>query len=168
MPKGRPRKGSTSQKEPKQKRPVGAPTKYKPEHCQVVIDVMRTGQSLVAVAAKIGVSRKILKDWQHRHPEFRAACDAGKALAQRWWEDLAGQVASGECAEHPVYHRANANMIQFLMSRRFSDYYAKNRQIIQEEPQKVKDSIAEMSKEERLAAIKRYKIIIETLEGDDD
>jgi len=59
-------------------------------------------------------------------------------------------------------------MIQFLMSRRFSDYYAKNRQIIQEEPQKVKDSIAEMSAEERLAAIKRYKMIIETLENDDD
>jgi len=167
MPRGRPKKGSTN-KEPQPKRPIGAPTKYKPEYCQTVIDVMKNGESLIAVAAKIGVSRKILTDWQHRHVEFRVACDAGKALAQRWWEDLAGQVASGECAEHPVYHRANANMIQFLMSRRFSDYYAKNRQIIQEEPTKVKDQIAEMSKEERLAAIKRYKMIIETLESDDD
>lgn len=173
MPRGRP-KGST-QKKPSQKkeetpkRKPGAPTKYKPEYCATVVDVMKDGSSLIAVAAKIGVSRKILTDWQHRHPEFRVACDAGKALSQKWWEQLATSVATGECMEHPVYHRSNANMIQFLMSRRFSDYYAKNRQIIQDEPQAaVKDKIAEMSREERLEAIKRYKLIIETLESEDD
>jgi len=144
----------------------GRPTKYRKKHCQTVIAVMAEGKSLVAVAKEIGVSRKILNDWMIRHEEFREACNIGKDLSQEWWEKLAVLVATGRHNETP-YKKANHGMIQFLMSRRFPDYYQKNQNYNEEKTEQVKDSIAEMSKEERLAAIKRYKMIIETLEGED-
>lgn len=104
---------------------VGRPSKYQKKYCDLVIEIMREGKSLVAVAAEIGVSRKILNDWQVRYPDFREACDVGKALSQAWWEKLATMVAVG--AHHNTrYAKANYGMIQFLISRRFPDYYAKS------------------------------------------
>lgn len=146
---------------------VGRPSKYKKRFCKTVIEMMAEGKSLAAVAKEIGVSRKILNDWMIRHEEFREACNIGKDAAQEWWEKLAVLVATGRHDETP-YKKANHGMIQFLMSRRFPDYYQKNQNYNEEKTEQVKDSIAEMSKEERLAAIKRYKMIIETLEGEDD
>ena len=148
--------------------PAGRPTKYRKKHCHTVIAVMKEGKSLVAVAKEIGVSRKILNDWQLRYPEFREACNIGKDLAQEWWERLAVLVATGK-HDKTAYKKANHGMIQFLMSRRFSDYYQKNQNYNRDETlEQAKDPISEMTKEERLEAIKRYKIIIETLEGQDD
>jgi len=145
----------------------GRPSKYKKKYCETVVDIMREGKSLVAVAKEIGVSRKILNDWQKRYPEFREACDVGKDAAQYWWESLAAMVATGQ-HDKTAYKKANHGMIQFLMARRFQDYYQKNQNYIEEKVEEAKDPIAEMSKEERIAVIKRYKMIIETLEGEDE
>jgi hypothetical protein len=145
----------------------GRPTKYKEEYCQLIRNFMSGGMSIAACAAEIGVSRKILNDWANRHPNFRVACDAGKEDAQRWWEALAMGVATGANATHDVYKKANHGMIMFMMSRRFPDYYAKNRQITEDGNQSKLEEMAALTREERLILIGRYKQMIDELERDE-
>lgn len=114
----------------KPKKKMGRPSKYKPEYCQTVIDIMSQGKSMAAVAAEIGVGVNRLTGWCEDHEEFRKACDAGRALALRWWENLATMVATGQHEKHEVFKKANAGMIMFLMSRRFQEYYNKSAALI--------------------------------------
>jgi len=68
--------------------PVGRPTKYKPEYCQMVVDHMAEGASLTSFAADIDVSRSTITEWADNHPEFSAAVKKGKAKCAAWWERL--------------------------------------------------------------------------------
>lgn len=111
----------------------GRPSSYKPEYCDLVIELMSKGASIAAVAAELKVARAQIFKWGEEYPEFRSACDAGKELAQQWWEKLAGGVASGAASTHAVHKKANHGMIMFLMSRRFPDYYAKNQSDIRQQ-----------------------------------
>lgn len=75
-----------TKKERKDKHPAGRPSKYKPEHCQLALDLMRKGYSKVAVAAEIGINRSNLFQWIEEIPEFRDAIKQGELLSQAWWE----------------------------------------------------------------------------------
>lgn len=112
---------------------AGRPTKYKKEYCEQVIEYMRKGKSLTSFAAFIGTHRQVVYGWMNRHPAFKDACKVAQELSQEWWEDFAMQAATGRlhgAAYKGKYERHNPNMIQFMMSRRFKDYYATNRQQI--------------------------------------
>ena len=111
----------------------GRPSTYKEEYAELVLDLMSKGQSLASCAAEIGVSQVVLFQWREIHPNFNSACEIGKVLAQQWCERLATGIATGAAASHAVYKRANYGMVQFMMSRRFPDYYAKNRALLEEE-----------------------------------
>lgn len=111
----------------------GRPSKYRPEYCELVIELMSKGNSIAAVCAELKVPRKTLLEWAENNDEFRKACEAGKELSQKWWEHLAGGVASGAASTHAVYKKANHGMIMFMMSRRFPDYYAKNQSDIRQQ-----------------------------------
>lgn len=65
--------------------PVGRPTKYKPEYCQAVIEVMREGVSLTAFAGSIGVARSSINEWIDKFPEFSEAVNVGKAACAAWY-----------------------------------------------------------------------------------
>lgn len=67
----------------------GRPTLYDPAYCEVVVDTMREGKSLMSVAAKLGVSRATLNVWGEAHPEFLDAVARGKALCAEKWEEIA-------------------------------------------------------------------------------
>lgn len=107
---------------------VGRPTKYKPEYCEKVIEHMRLGKSLTSFAASIGSYRELLYDWQKANPEFLHACKTAQELSQEWWEEFAMQAATGRIYDEThkgKYDKHNPNMIQFMMSRRFKDFYQK-------------------------------------------
>lgn len=53
-----------------EKQPVGRPTKYKPEYCQQIIDVMAKGFSITAFAGSIRVSRQSIYEWAEVYPDF--------------------------------------------------------------------------------------------------
>jgi transposase-like protein len=107
------------------KKKMGRPSTYKPEYCQIVIEIMSRGESMAAVGAELGVGRSVLMKWREDHHDFLEACETGQALAQKWWEKLAMSVATGHASTHEVYKKANYGMIMFMMSRRFPDYYNK-------------------------------------------
>lgn len=78
-----------------EKRPVGRPTKYKPEYCEAVVEHMREGASLTSFAAEIGVARSTIEEWASVHPDFSGAVKRGKAVCAAWWEKLGRNGAQG-------------------------------------------------------------------------
>ena len=79
----------------KVKRPVGRPSKYRPEYCDMVVDHMSEGASLTSFAAEIDVSRETISEWTRVHPEFSVAVKKGKAKCAAWWERLGRTGAMG-------------------------------------------------------------------------
>jgi len=76
-------------KEVKEKRPVGRPTKYKPEYCERVIEMAREGRGWADYAASFEVDRASLYDWADNYEDFSTALKRAKVLEQQWWEDQA-------------------------------------------------------------------------------
>ena len=70
-------------------RPIGRPSKYKPEYCAAIVAHMSEGASATSFAAEIGVSRSTITEWAGEHPEFSAAVTRGKAKCAAWWERVA-------------------------------------------------------------------------------
>lgn len=81
-----PTKKSAKKKEPSK---MGAPTKYKPEFCQLAIDMLSEGFSLYAVAAECNVSLQTILNWQDEHQDFFESIKIGKAKSAIWWEKRA-------------------------------------------------------------------------------
>lgn len=79
----------------KVKRPVGRPSKYRPEYCDMVVEHMSEGASLTSFAAEIDVSRETISEWSRVHPEFSVAVKKGKAKCSAWWERLGRTGAMG-------------------------------------------------------------------------
>lgn len=69
--------------------PAGRPTDYRAEFCERVIELGREGKSHAQIAAELGCSRRVLYDWQDKHPEFLHAIMEARDLAQAWFENVA-------------------------------------------------------------------------------
>ena len=59
--------------------PAGRPTKYEPEFCEQLIELMGEGLSLTAFAGEIGVARSTINEWIGAQPEFSEAVKIGQA-----------------------------------------------------------------------------------------
>lgn len=64
----------------------GRPTDYDPSLCETLPDMFREGQSIVEVAAELGISRDTIYEWAKQHKEFSDALTRGRDLSQAWWE----------------------------------------------------------------------------------
>ena len=70
----------------KEKRPVGRPTKYKPEYCEQLVEHMSKGFSYTTFGAVIDVSLECLYEWERVHPEFSEAKKRAFQKCQLHWE----------------------------------------------------------------------------------
>lgn len=77
------------------RRRPGRPTLYRPAIGQQLIDAMATGLSLEAAAAQIGLSPRVVFDWQQKYPEFLQAVQEGRQRALLFWERRAIALAEG-------------------------------------------------------------------------
>ena len=59
---------------------------YRASYCEEIVDFLKDGYSLAAFAGHIGVSRKRIRDWADRHPDFAEAVQRAKAKSALWWE----------------------------------------------------------------------------------
>jgi len=66
--------------------PVGRPTKYKQEMCDIVIECGKEGKTLAEMATAIDVDRATVNDWMENNQEFSRAVKHGLGNAQAWWE----------------------------------------------------------------------------------
>jgi transposase len=95
---------------------AGRPTDYKPEYCKRVIELGKTGASIVEMAAEIGVDRKTLETaWPAAFPEFLQAFTQAKQFSQVWWE----KVGREGMFESPGGGKINATIWSRSMAARF-------------------------------------------------
>lgn len=73
----------------------GRPTRYSKEISDALVKAMATGLSLEAAAASIGISARVVFDWQNRHPEFLQSVQEGRQQALLFWERKAIAMAEG-------------------------------------------------------------------------
>ena len=65
---------------------VGRPTKYKPEMCKTVIDLMKDGASLDEVRGELDISKDTLYRWKEDYEDFSDSIKRGVRMSQAWWE----------------------------------------------------------------------------------
>lgn len=103
----------------KEKRPVGRPSKYKPEFCERVIELAKEGAGWAEYAAEFGVDRPTLYDWAAAHEEFSTALTRAKVLEQAWFER--------EGRLNLKNREFNANLWGKSVSARFREDYTERR-----------------------------------------
>jgi hypothetical protein len=105
--------------------PVGRPTMYRPEYCQMLIDHMKNGQSFETFGAKIGASWRTCYLWADTHEEFLQAKEIGKTFLLDVYEQAGRNLALGLVPPPPVDEngrptamvtRGNARMAMFMMA----------------------------------------------------
>lgn len=74
----------------------GQPTKYKDEHCQLVIELMSEGASKAEVCLELKCSFQTFLTWQEVHPEFLEAVKRGLHLSKGMWEKMGRKAAFGQ------------------------------------------------------------------------
>lgn len=99
--------------------PVGRPTDYSPDLCEVVVTLGLEGKSRAQMAAHIGVTRSTIANWEKKFPEFLAAMERAGDYAMCWWEDQ-GQngIWAGKAFNTPAWSRS--------MAARFPNDYREN------------------------------------------
>lgn len=70
----------------KTRKTTGRPSKYKPEMCDQVIELMKEGASLVEVAAELGICKDTVHEWKKTNDEFSDSIKRGVQLSAAWWE----------------------------------------------------------------------------------
>jgi len=101
------------------KRPVGRPSKYKPEYCEKIIELAKTGAGMVEWALACGIDRPTLYYWGEEHPEFLTALSHAKLEEQAWWE----QAGRGGM----YMDKFNALVWKTSMQARFRDDYTERK-----------------------------------------
>jgi hypothetical protein len=99
----------------RKKNPVGRPTKYFPEHCQLVIDLGLGGASKAQTARELHVCIDTLYEWAKVHAEFSEALTYAHDMAMAWWEDKAQAGIDVQGFNGGLWGR--------VMSARFPDHY---------------------------------------------
>ena len=104
---------------PKEKRPVGRPSLYRPEYCEKVIELGKEGCSPAEIASHFDVDRVTLRNWADDNPEFFTALTRAKIHEQAWWERAgkAGMIAD----------KFNAAVWTKSVSARFREDYTEKR-----------------------------------------
>jgi hypothetical protein len=96
--------------------PVGRPTKYKKEYCDMLIGHMKSGLSYETFGASIDVDRATVYNWEKSNPEFLDAKKRAFDQCQLYWEKAgnAGLYMGGK--DNPF----NATVWIFNMKNRFN------------------------------------------------
>jgi transposase-like protein len=95
--------------------------KYDKKLCKIAEDVLIGGESLAAVCAELNITRSTLYEWRDTHPEFAQALERGLQKAQREWEKIGQDGASGKI------ERFNAAALIFTLKNRFRADYAEDK-----------------------------------------
>lgn len=104
----------------KVKRPVGRPTKYKPEYCERIIELGKEGYSHAEIAADLEVDKASLYDWAAAHEEFSTALRAAKTYEQAWFER--------EARSNMKNRDFNANLWYRSAASRFREDYTERKE----------------------------------------
>jgi len=94
---------------------------YKPEYCEIVVEILATGRSLASVCADLGCCRSTLYKWRDDFPDFAKALNFGVQKAQSNWESIGRDGITGD---NPDF---SATPWIFTMKSRFREDYAEKK-----------------------------------------
>jgi len=80
---------ATPKKKPEDLLKVGRPSGYRPEFCELVLDLGKKGKSFTQMAVATGYTKASLHGWRDQYPEFATALARAVELSQQWWEEKA-------------------------------------------------------------------------------
>lgn len=87
---------------------MGAPPKYKPEFCDVVIELGKQGKSITQMACSINVVKQTLYNWMDEYPDFLDAITRARQESQNWWESKGQDSLDNQNFQSSVYNRSMA------------------------------------------------------------
>jgi hypothetical protein len=89
--------------------PAGRPSDYRPEHCDLVLELGAQGFSVVEMAAHIGVARATIEtNWPAANPAFLEAFTRARELSQAWWETQGRTNLTADKFQANLYGRSMA------------------------------------------------------------
>lgn len=100
----------------KEKLPQGRPSIYDEKYCDMIVEAMKDGKSMLSFAASIGVARSTLNHWIDTRPDFAAAVDRAKTAQAAWWETQLCETASGKAkgdARLIIFGLSNAGALEW-------------------------------------------------------
>jgi hypothetical protein len=104
----------------KEKRPVGRPSLYLPEHCEAVIALGKQGKSITQIAAKLDLDKATLLRWREEKAEFNTAMSRALTYSQEWWENEAQLGLKDRNFNAAIWHKSVVS--------RFREDYAEKRE----------------------------------------
>lgn len=100
------------------KRKPGPPSKYKPEFCERLVELMAKGTTYEACAPEFGVSRVTLYNWEQQHPDFVKAKETGVDRFLQYWEGVLRGVIT-----HDRQTVVESTLLIFFLKNRCGDLY---------------------------------------------
>jgi len=76
--------------------PLGAPSKYKPEYCEKLIEHMSKGYSFDSFGAVVDVCEDTLYEWKKVHLNFSDSYKKGRTLSLYEWEKMGIHATQGK------------------------------------------------------------------------
>lgn len=59
---------------------------FKPEMCDELIEMGKTGASQKMMFSAIGITKRVAEDWKKKHPDFADALELAVVHSQAYWE----------------------------------------------------------------------------------
>lgn len=131
--------------------PNGAPIKYKPELCDVIIQVAKDMGFKSAMCVAIGkivndnerpISSSTFNEWRERYPEFEDAWQQCNTILQANLENVALQGAVGNIKNF------NLGALALIVNNKFPEEYKRTHNGAATEPANTTINILQMSPEE--------------------
>jgi hypothetical protein len=104
---------------------IGRPTLYKPEYCDLVVELGKKGFSREAIVAELDIHYNTLNLWAEHNDEFMEALERAKNFELAFWE----RIAMDNIVERPNGSKVNANLWSRSMSARFPAKYRDNSKV---------------------------------------
>lgn len=70
---------------------TGRPTNYRPEYCEILIELMSQGKTVAGVCSALNTHREVLWSWLKDHPAFYNAYKEGMEKAEEYWAEMGAQ-----------------------------------------------------------------------------
>ena len=134
--------------------PVGRPSAYKPEYCNMLIDHMATGLSFESFAGLVRASKQTIYDWCSNNKEFLDAKEIGFELNRLFWEKLGRDHITHTDSKFESTPKLNSSVYIFNLKNRFPKEWRDRTEVKQEVKINSKE-LEDMSDEELADLSKR-------------
>lgn len=112
---------------------MGRPTKYRPELCDRLLEMMSDGKSVMQFCSEVGISRDTFYRWTHDNDDFSDTFTRAKAKCEAYWEAKMQQA---------MFDRdTNAPLMKFYLANRFgwSDKQTLDSTVVNKRPMTLAD-----------------------------